>query len=75
MPVVTIELWEGRSPEVKKKLGANITNAVVDSVGCPARSVIVIIKDSPKHNWTIGGQHAPGMKTQYTAYESAQADT
>lgn len=62
MPIVTIELWEGRSPEVKKKLGQNVTKAVVDSVGCQSSQVVVIIKDSPKHNWTIGGQYAPEMK-------------
>ncbi|MFH1996283.1 MAG: 2-hydroxymuconate tautomerase [Candidatus Omnitrophota bacterium] len=62
MPIVNVELWEGRGPEIKKTLGQNITNAVSESIGCPKEHVIVIIKDSPKHNWTIGGKFAPDMK-------------
>ena len=55
MPVVTIEMWEGRTLEQKKKLVAGITAAMVD-IGVPPDAVHIIIKDVPKQNWAVGGK-------------------
>lgn len=55
MPVVTIEMWEGRTVEQKKKLVEGITAAMV-SIGVPPDAVQIIIKDVPKHNWAIAGK-------------------
>ncbi len=58
MPIVTVELWEGRGPELKKKLAEDITNAVVDNLKCPPQAVTVLFRDSPMHNWAMGGKLA-----------------
>ena len=55
MPVVTIEMWEGRTLEQKKKLVEGITAAMVN-IGVSPDAVHIIIKDVPKHNWAIGGK-------------------
>ena len=55
MPVVTVEWWEGRNVEQKKRLAEGITSVMVD-MGIPAESVHIIIKDNPKHNWAKGGK-------------------
>jgi len=55
MPVVTIEMWEGRTLEQKKKLVEGITAAMVN-IGVSPDVVHIIIKDVPKHNWAIGGK-------------------
>ena len=57
MPVVIVEMWEGRTLEQKKQLAEGITSAMVD-IGVPEQAVHVIIKDNPKHNWAIGGELA-----------------
>ena len=57
MPVVTIEMWEGRTIEQKKQLVEGITSSLV-KIGVPQEVVQVIIKDNPKHNWAIGGKLA-----------------
>ena len=57
MPVVTVEMWEGRTIEQKKQLVEGITSSFV-KIGTPAQAVQVIIKDVPKHNWAIGGKLA-----------------
>jgi len=57
MPVVTVEMWEGRTIEQKKQLVEGITSSFVQ-IGTPAEAVQVIIKDNPKHNWAIGGKLA-----------------
>ena len=57
MPVVTVEMWAGRSIEQKKKLVEGIT-AVMTDIGIPADAVHIIIKDVPKHNWATAGKLA-----------------
>ena len=57
MPVVTVEMWEGRTIEQKKQLVEGITSSFVQ-IGVPTDAVQVILKDNPKHNWAIGGKLA-----------------
>ncbi len=57
MPVVTIEMWEGRAIEQKKQLVQGITSTFVE-MGVPPELLHIIIKDNPKHNWAIGGKLA-----------------
>lgn len=57
MPVVTVEMYEGRTVEQKKQLVAGITS-VITKLGIPPEAVLVIIKDNPKHNWGIAGRLA-----------------
>ncbi len=55
MPVITIDLWEGRTVEQKRKLVKGVTDVVSKTTGCPEDAVQIIIKDHPKENWSIGG--------------------
>jgi len=57
MPVVIIEMWEGRNIEQKKQLVEGITSTMVN-MGIPKEAVHIIIKDNPKHNWASGGKLA-----------------
>jgi len=57
MPVVTIEMWEGRTIEQKKQLVQGITSTFVE-MDVPPEVVHIIIKDNPKHNWATGGKLA-----------------
>jgi 4-oxalocrotonate tautomerase len=57
MPVVTVEMWEGRTLEQKKQLVEGIT-ASFEKIGTAAPVVQIILKDNPKHNWAIGGKLA-----------------
>ena len=57
MPVVIVEMWEGRNVEQKKQLAEGIT-AVMTKMNIPPEAVHIIIKDNPKHNWATGGKLA-----------------
>ena len=57
MPVVIVEMWEGRPIEQKKQLAEGITS-VMANLGIPSDAVHIIIKDNPKHNWARGGKLA-----------------
>ena len=57
MPVVIVEMWEGRSVEQKQQLVEGITS-VISEMGVPPQEVHIIIKDNPRHNWASGGKLA-----------------
>jgi 4-oxalocrotonate tautomerase len=58
MPVVTIEMWEGRSPEQKRELIRAVTSAICSVIRCPPEAVEIIIHEVPKVNWGLGGKPA-----------------
>lgn len=57
MPVVIVEMWEGRTVDQKRKLVEGIT-ATFEGIGVPADALQVVINDVPKHNWGMGGRLA-----------------
>ena len=57
MPVVTVEMWEGRTIEQKRELVEGISSAFV-KIGVPAENLHIILKDNPKHNWGHKGKLA-----------------
>ena len=56
MPIVTVDMWEGRSKEQKRKLAEALTNDMVDIAGTKAEHVTVIFRDVKKSDWAIGGK-------------------
>jgi 4-oxalocrotonate tautomerase len=61
MPVITVDMWEGRTLEQKKKLVKGLTDAFV-SIGTPAESVHIILNDHAKSNWAQSGKLASEPK-------------
>lgn len=59
MPIVHVEIFEGRSPEAKLGLCRSITDAVEQSLGVPRGDVRVIIQELKRENFTVGGEAKP----------------
>jgi 4-oxalocrotonate tautomerase len=57
MPMITVEMWQGRTIEQKTQLAQGITEEFV-KIGVPRDHVHVIFKDNSKDNWAIGGKMA-----------------
>jgi 4-oxalocrotonate tautomerase len=55
MPLITIALWPGRTPEQKEALAKEITSAVMKVLGAKKEHVIIMYEDIPRENWYIGG--------------------
>ncbi|MBS4913862.1 MAG: 4-oxalocrotonate tautomerase [Veillonella sp.] len=55
MPIIHVELVEGRTKEQKKQLGEAITQATVDIVKVPKEAVKVIFVDMKKDDFMEGG--------------------
>ncbi len=61
MPVVIVEMWEGRSEEQKEKLIKGITRAF-EEIGVRPEWLNIIIHDVPRSNWGLNGQQASKIK-------------
>ncbi len=55
MPLISISLWPGRTPEKKAELAKAITEAVMKVLGAKPEHVIVVYHDTPKENWYVAG--------------------
>jgi 4-oxalocrotonate tautomerase len=62
MPVVIVEMWEGRTPEQKEKLIKGITRTF-EEIGVKPEALNIIIHDVPKSNWGTRGQQSSKMTT------------
>jgi len=58
MPVVTIDMLEGRTVEQKKRLVEGVTSAITTALDVSPATVQIIIIDIPKHNLATGGKLA-----------------
>jgi len=47
MPIVQIDMLEGRTLEQKRAMVAKMTAAIVETAECPAEAVTIIIRDMP----------------------------
>ena len=56
MPIVTIEWYEGRSPEQKKEMAEKLTDLMVDVGKTQREHVWIRFVDSPKSEWAMGGE-------------------
>ncbi len=55
MPVIIINMLEGRGVEKKRKLLKKVTEAVVEALEVEPESVRVIINEIPKENFAVAG--------------------
>ncbi len=56
MPVVQVEMMAGRTVEQKREMVKKVTQALVESVGCPSEAVTIIIREMEKENYAHGGE-------------------
>ena len=56
MPTLRIEMFEGRSDELKQELVRQVTDAVVATLQCSPDAVDIILQEVPKSHWATGGR-------------------
>ncbi|MBO0476307.1 4-oxalocrotonate tautomerase [Vagococcus sp. DIV0080] len=56
MPIVHIELLEGRTQEQKNALVREVTDAIVRTTGAKEEAVHIVIQDMEKGNYAVGGK-------------------
>ena len=56
MPIIEVNLFEGRSFEAKDRFIQAITDAAIEAIGAPRESVRVILRDMLAALYAVGGQ-------------------
>jgi 4-oxalocrotonate tautomerase len=62
MPVVTIQMWTGRTKEQKRRLVQAVTEAMVAHAGASPEHLHVIIQEVPPEDWGLAGVIGPDRK-------------
>lgn len=62
MPVIRIEMFEGRSVDQKRACAEAVTKAWVDTCGGTPSSVTIIFDDVAKSDWATAGRLASDPK-------------
>jgi 4-oxalocrotonate tautomerase len=55
MPIVRIDILEGRPPSKKRALIQEVTDAVVRSLDVQPAQVRVLLREVPPEQWAVGG--------------------
>jgi len=56
MPLITVELFPGRSPEKKRELVQALTDTYVGVCGGKPQAVTVLLKEVDPGDWGVGGK-------------------
>ena len=56
VPIIHVDMLEGRSLDQKRRLAAELTDAFVRCCGGGPAAVRVVIRDVPAANWAIAGR-------------------
>ena len=55
MPVIRVEMFKGRTPEQKKAMVKEVTEAFVRTAGGTPEAVHVVITDVEQSHWAVAG--------------------
>ncbi|KMJ55027.1 2-hydroxymuconate tautomerase [Alkalihalophilus sp. As8PL] len=56
MPIVTVQLLEGRTDDQKRALVERVTDAVSETTGAPAERISVVIDEMKPTNFAVAGK-------------------
>ncbi|OGX37943.1 MAG: 4-oxalocrotonate tautomerase [Omnitrophica WOR_2 bacterium RIFCSPHIGHO2_02_FULL_68_15] len=56
MPVITVELFEGRTKQQKSQYAKELTELTTRVLGTSTEHVWIIFRDTPKSEWAMGGE-------------------
>jgi 4-oxalocrotonate tautomerase len=55
MPLIQVDMFEGRSPEIKREFVAGITRETCRLLKCEPAAVQIILRDVKKSDWASAG--------------------
>jgi 4-oxalocrotonate tautomerase len=58
MPIVTVQMFKGRTRERKRALVRALTDAMVEHAGATPDNLIVVIQEVEPENWAMDGRLA-----------------
>jgi 4-oxalocrotonate tautomerase len=67
LPIVHIDILEGRSTEKIEKMIVAVSQAIADSLESPIDGVRVIVREMNEHHYGLGGQPFSVIKAEREA--------
>ena len=55
MPIVQVQMWEGRTEDQKERIAKEITDIMVSVAKAPRDAVTVVFTEYKRTNWAEGG--------------------
>lgn len=55
MPIIQVQMMEGRSKDKIAEVIQNITNTVAETLDAPKESIRVLVTEIPKTHWGVAG--------------------
>jgi len=71
MPVIQVQLMEGRSPEQLRAMVERLTDAMVETANAPRDGVHVIIEEVDPDHWAVGGRLVRAIRAEAQAADGA----
>ncbi|MFD2922896.1 2-hydroxymuconate tautomerase [Halobacillus naozhouensis] len=56
MPIITVQMLEGRTDDQKEALVEKVTDAMTDTTGARKEAVTVVIEEMAKQNYGVAGK-------------------
>lgn len=75
MPIVQVNLMEGRPPEKIEKMVAAISDAIATSLETPIESVRVVVHEMADHQYGVGGRPWREVRAERQAAAGAGVHT
>ncbi|MBI3318214.1 MAG: 4-oxalocrotonate tautomerase family protein [Candidatus Omnitrophica bacterium] len=60
MPIITVDLFEGRSRDQRLAFARAVTQAAVEILKAPLDHTWVVFRDSAQDHWAMGGKLCDG---------------
>ena len=64
MPIIRVDMMEGRTPEMKERFIAAVCEAAVKELNVRPEQVRVVLSEYPKTNWGIGGKSVAQLERE-----------
>jgi 4-oxalocrotonate tautomerase len=55
VPIIRVEIWEGRTLEQKRRLAQELTDLMARTAECDPATVRVLFNDYARGDWGVGG--------------------
>jgi len=62
MPLIQVDMFEGRTPEIKREFVEAVTRETCRVLKCEPGAVQIILRDVKKSDWASGGVLCSEMK-------------
>lgn len=73
MPIVTIQLMQGRPPEKIQDMMREVSRVIAETIDAPLETVRVMVNEMQDHQYAVGGRPVAEVKAERAAAAGQEA--